>query len=319
MIELFKKLKLPVVTNIEKVNSSQNSVFKVTTIDNIYLVKEYSLDAIKTEKDLELRTKQINISKILNNSGIPTIIPIEFDNKYFIMHNNRYYLIYNYLEYKTLTQDELSIFHIKTLATTLAKLHKTNLQYELPIQYRQINIDYDNYLQIFKNKKETEELYNLMKTNKDKLKKLIKDCNDSLKKVQEDLCVSHNDYKLKNILWHDEKIYLIDFDASSLSNPVVSTLESAFALSIQNKKLNEQYYKIYLKSYIENYGSLKTNFNDALNCAMNGKLQWYEYLLSNYDDEIRIKDSISMTNELLEFMNTKDKQMQIYNDIEYRI
>ena len=112
---------------------------------------------------------------------------------------------------------------------------------------------------------------------------------------------------------------MIDFDASALSNPVVSTLESAFALSIQNKKLNEQYYKIYLKSYIENYGPLKTNFKDALNCAMNGKLQWYEYLLSNYDDPIRVKDSISMTNELLEFINTKDKQLEIYKDIEYRI
>ena len=97
MINLFKQLKLPVVTNIEKVNSSQNSVFKVTTLDNTYLVKEYSLDAIKTEKDLELRTKQINISKILNNSGIPTIIPIEFDNEYFVLYNSRYYLIYNYI------------------------------------------------------------------------------------------------------------------------------------------------------------------------------------------------------------------------------
>lgn len=319
MIELFKQLKLPVVTNIEKVNSSQNSVFKVTTLDNIYLVKEYSLDAIKTEKDLELRNNQINISKILNNSGIPTIIPIEFDNEYFVLYNSRYYLIYNYLDYKTLTQDELSIFHIKTLATTLAELHKTNLHYELPIQYRQINIDYDKYLDIFKNNQEAAELYNILKTNKNKIKGLIDDCNNSLEKIKEDLCISHNDYKLKNILWHDEQIYLIDFDASALSNPVVSTLESAFALSIQNKKLNEQYYKIYLKSYIENYGPLKTSFSDALNCAMNGKLQWYEYLLSNYDDPVRIKDAISMTNELLEFINTKEKQIKIYNDLSYRI
>ena len=116
MEQLFKKINLSNIINIENVDSSQNSVFKITTEDNTYLVKEYSNDAIKTEDDLNKRIKQINLSKILNNSGIPTIIPIEFDNNHFIQNNGKYYLIYNYLDYKTLTSNELTIHHIKTLS-----------------------------------------------------------------------------------------------------------------------------------------------------------------------------------------------------------
>ena len=50
MNELFKQLNLGIITNIEPVDSSQNSVVKITTLDNEYLVKQYSKDAIKNNK-----------------------------------------------------------------------------------------------------------------------------------------------------------------------------------------------------------------------------------------------------------------------------
>lgn len=319
MEKLFNDLKLSPIKNIEPVDSSQNTVFKVTTIDNEYLLKKYSHDAIKDVAELQKRKQQIEISKTLSNSGIPTIIPIEFNGEYFIDYNNHYYLIYNYFEYKTLEEKELNNNYIKILSNTLASMHKLNLKSDLPIQYRNINIDYENYLNKFKDNIKTQELYKLMNDNKKELIDLINNCNNSLPKINENLCISHNDYKLKNILWNNDNIYLIDFDATSLSNPAVSLAESAFALSKQNNNLNITFYKTYIKEYLHTYGLLNTNYNDALNCAMNGKLQWYEYLLSNCDSEIRIQDSISMTKELLLFINTKDEQIKIYNDIIYRI
>lgn len=319
MKELFNLLKLAPITNIEPVDSSQNTVFKISTIDNDYLLKEYSKDAIKNEEDLHTRNVQINISKILNNSGIPTIIPIEFNNEYFINFNNRYYLIYNYFEYKVLEEQDLNNYYIETLASTLASIHKLKLVEDLKVQYKPINIDIDNYLNILSNLPNAKELYNLMLENKDSLKELITNCNNILPKINEELCISHNDYKLKNILWNDNQIYLIDFDASSLSNPAVSLAESSFALSRQNNDINYDFYKLYLKSYIKTYGPLKTNYNNALTCAMNGKLQWYEYLLSNYESDTRIHDAYCMTKELLLFINNKDKLLKIYNDIAYRI
>ncbi len=319
MNELFKKLNLGIITNIEPVDSSQNSVVKITTLDNAYLVKQYSKDAIKNENDLLTRTKQIDISKVLNSSGIPTILPIEFNNENFIHYDNKYYLIYNYLEYKTLSSEELNDYYITTLAETLASLHKLNLHYDLPIQYKTINIDYDAYLTKLNKEDKYKELYKLMLDNKKELTNLINTCNNILPKLNKDLCISHNDYKLKNILWNNEQIYLIDFDASSLSNPAVSLAESAFALSRQKGKVNYDFYKLYLTSYLKTYGTLNTNYSDALTCAMNGKLQWYEYLLNNVDEPNRIDDSISMTKELLSFIDSKEKLLSIYNNITYRI
>lgn len=319
MKELFKELNLGIITKIEPVDSSQNSVHKITTLDNAYLVKEYSKDAIKSEEDLYTRKKQIQISKILNSSGVPTILPIEFNNENFIQYDNKYYLIYNYLEYKTLNVDDLNEYYISTLASTLATLHKLNLHYDLPIQYKEINIDYDAYLNKFSNDDKYKELYQLLLENKTKLTNLINTCNNMLPNINKELCISHNDYKLKNILWNNKQMYLIDFDATSLSNPAVSLAESAFALSRQHGNINYDFYKLFLSTYLKIYGSLKTDYSSALTCAMNGKLQWYEYLLSNTNQDIRIKDSISMTKELLNFIENKEKLLSIYNDIVNKI
>lgn len=321
MKELFKHLNLEEIINIEKVDSSQNSVYKVTTKDNNYLVKEYSDNAISNKEDLITRTKQISISEYLNNSGIKTILPIKFNNEYFINYNNKYYLIYNYLNYKTLNRNELNNTYMKILSNTLASIHKLNLQIELPIQYKTINLNLNTYINKINNNPIYKELYNLLLNTSSKLTKLIDDCNNSIPKIKEDLCISHNDYKLKNILFNNYDIYLIDFDASSLSNPIVSLAESSFALSIQNNEINYDLYKTYIREYLDTYGKPNTSYNDALNCAMNGKLQWLCYLLdeASKENKTRINDSISMINELMIFINNKDKLLDTYNKLNYVI
>ena len=321
MKDLFKQLNLEEILNIEKVDSSQNSVYKVTTKENNYLVKEYSDNAISNKEDLITRTKQINISEYLNNSGIKTILPIKFNNEIFINYNNKYYLIYNYLNYKTLNRDELNNTYMKILANTLASIHKLKLNIDLPIQYKTINLDLTSYINKINNNPLYKDLYNLLLNTSSKLTQLINDCNNSISRIKEDLCISHNDYKLKNILFNEYDIYLIDFDASSLSNPIVSLAESAFALSIQKKEINYNLYKTYIREYLDTYGEPNTSFNDALNCAMNGKLQWLCFLLGEAikNNETRINDSISMINELMIFINNKDKLLDTYNKLNYII
>ena len=106
-----------------------------------------------------LRPLSIKQSQLRPSTVHPTILPIEFDNENFIHHDNKYYLIYNYLEYKTLNSEDLNEYYITTLAQTLASLHKLNLHYDLPIQDKTINIDYDTYLTKFSKEDKYKELY----------------------------------------------------------------------------------------------------------------------------------------------------------------
>lgn len=313
--DLTTKYDLGKIKNIEIFKSSQNKVYKVTTDKNIYAIKEFSKDAISNYYYLKKRKEQLSISKKLNDNKIKSLLPLIFNNKYFISFNKHYYLIYNYLEEKPLTKEEVTIEHIKELAKNQSKIHKLNLESNLPCTYKIIKIDYDKYLK--QSKKIDKELYKVLNENLNVLKIITWNCNRKLRDMKNNLCISHNDYKLLNILWKEYKMTLIDFDATGLSNPTCSLCESAFTFSKYDNHINYEYYKEYLNTYIKHYGKIKENYKDAMYVSFNGKLQWLSYMLSKnkYKKNNYIKETINMINELVLYYNNIDKFNDIYLEI----
>ena len=314
--KIFETLDLGTIKSISYSPSSQNLVHLVKTDKKDYYIKQYSKDAIKNDRDLLNRKRQIAVSEKLKENGVPAILPLSFDNRYFIKYNKDYYLIFEYIGAQPINSSELDTKKVKKLANTLAIIHKLNIQSNLKCQYQKIKIDFKKYLK--KYKRLDKELYNVLNENYLLLEELISNCNKNIPKVKEHLCVSHNDYKLLNILW-DKKdyMYLIDFDATAMSNPTVSFAEAAFALSRQNKILNKDFYKEFLTTYIKKYEELETDFETALNVCMNGKLQWLEYLMSKCTKKNKdaVEGTKSMIKELRLFIDSKENMLEIYNNV----
>ena len=314
IVKIVDKCKLGTIVNIDTFKSSQNSVYKVVTDKNMYVIKEYSMDAISSYYYLKKRKEQIKISEIFKKNSIDTIIPNSYNNQKFVYLNKHYYLIYDYYEQKNKRFEDLDDNDIKKLAYIQAKIHKLNIKSKLPCTYKKIKIN------LFRHKERIKfispELYQILNDNTDKLNKIIDICNSNIKKAKENLCISHNDYKLLNILWKDNDLILLDFDAVGLSNPTCCMCESAFNFSY-NGKINYNFYKIYIKAYIEEYGLIKDDFYQSLFVCLNGKLQWLIYMFSknhlknnNYIDE-----TIMMIKELVLYYNNIEKFYYIYQQI----
>lgn len=306
------------IKEIIKLKSSQNEVYKIITNKNTYVIKEYTKDAIKNYYYLNKRKKQIKISKIFKNNNINTVIPISHNKKDFIYFKKHYYLIYNFYNEKNKSYEEIDIEEIKILANTQAKIHKLNIQENLPCIYKNINIDLNKIIN--KSKKINKELYQKLKTNELKLNKIIHNCNQSIKNIKKNLCISHNDYKLLNILWNQKEIILIDFDATGMSNPTASLCESAFSFSYNKKEINYDFYKNYLKSYIQQYGNIKEDFYESMYASFNGKLQWLTYMLdkNHFKKNNYIKETIEMINELITYYDNLEIFNNIYKEINYK-
>ncbi len=315
IIKIFTVLDLGEIKTISRMNSSQNIIYKVETTNKVYVLKEFTKDSIRNEYDLKKRKRQISISEAYKENGVPTILPIKFDSKYFIKLKRTYYLIYDYYDYKTITPKELDSKKIKKLANTLAIMHKLNIKSDLPCQYKIIKLDYKKYLKKFS--KIDEKLHQTLYDNIFILEKLTSDCNNTLRFVKNNLCISHNDYKLDNILWKKDFMYLIDFDACGMSNPSVSLAECSFSLCIKKNKLDKDLYKDFIKSYLKKYGQLKNNYKDALYVAMNGKLQWLSYLMSKCSkrNTKMVEETISMIKELTLYANNIDEFNKIYSSL----
>ena len=296
------------IISYEKENSSQNDVYKGVTDKDTYIIKEFSKDAIGNYYHLNKRKKQIEISEKLKKHGIQTITPLKLKGNYFFLFNHKYYLIYNYKESKIMEVNNLMPKHISSLAKIQANIHKLKLKTKLPCTYRKVNIDFDKYLLKYKN---DSKVYEVLLKNKEKLEDLISCCNSNITEMKNKLCISHNDYKPKNILWSQDRPILIDFDAMGLVNHACALSESAFTFSNLETNINYDYYKLYLKEYISVYGSFKEDYKKALYVSMNGKIRWYMYLLSKNDKE----GIISMTNELALFYDNIDKFYSIYENV----
>lgn len=313
--KIFDTLNLGTPNQITIIESSQNIAYKVETLDKTYVLKEYTKDAIRNENDLRKRKRQVSICERFKENGVPTILPLKFNSKYFICYKKTYYLVYDFVSYKTLEPNEVDNKKIKKLANTLAIMHKLNIKSELPCQYKTIKIDYNKYLK--KYKKLDEELYKILYDNYFELDGLTAQCNNSIRFVKNNLCVSHNDYKLKNILWEKDYMYLIDFDACGMSNPSVSLAECAFSLSRKNNKIDKDLYKDFIKTYVKKYGNLTNSYKDALAVAMNGKLQWLEYIMSKCSKKNHkyIEDTKSMIKELVLYTQSIDELNSIYQSV----
>ena len=310
--KIFNVLNLGELNEITPIESSQNIVYKVDTINKSYILKEYSKDAIKNEYDLRKRKRQISVSEKFSENGVPTILPLKFNSKYFICYKKTYYLVYDYCDYEILEPKNLDNKKIKKLANTLAIMHKLNIKSELPCQYKQIKIDFNKYLK--KYKRIDNELYKILYDNYFILEGLTTNCNNNIRYIKNNMCVSHNDYKLKNILWQKDFMYLIDFDACAMVNPSVSLAECAFSLARKNNKVDKDMYKEFLKVYLKKYGALPNTYKDALIVAVNGKLQWLEYLMSkcSKNNSKAIEDTINMIKELVLYANNIDELNSIY-------
>ena len=308
---LFNYLKLENILEIVRCESSQNIVYK---INNKYIVKKFSHDAIGNRKDLNKRKLQIEVSEILRENNIKTITPLKFKNKYFIYFKGDYYLIYNYFNYQTLDRKDINDKKIVVMGSTMANIHNLNIVNNLPCSYSKIDINLDNYLN--KVKKYDIDQYNLVLKNKLKLMKLINEVNDSLRKIKKNkLCISHNDYKYLNMLWNKNDLYLLDFDACGMSLPNVALVEAAYALSLNHNQLDLRHYKLFLKSYLSIRNINEEEYDLGIKMAMNCKLQWLNYMISktlkrrdsDMDEGIRY-----MINELVTFQNNKLKMMNAY-------
>jgi len=313
--KILDKYNLGNLSNIELLKSHQNKVYKVITDKGIYVVKEYSKDAIGSYSYLKIRKEQIRISEILKKNNINTIIPITYRRRKFMLYNKHYYLIYNYSDGKVKDKKDITIDNIKMLALTQSKIHKLNINSSLKCSYRYINIDIDKQLSMLS--KINKDLYNKLNDNKEILNTIISNCNKYIENMYSNLCVSHNDYKLLNVLWENEKIVLIDFDAVGLSNPTCSLCESAFTFSNYDNYIKYDYYEEYLKTYIDEYGLIDEDYNEALYVSFNGKLQWLDYMFSknHLEKDNYIMDSINMINELVLYYNNIEKFNDIYRGI----
>ena len=318
--EFCKKYNLGNVINITKLTGGlMHKMFKVETDKGIYAIKILNSEVMLRDNAYDNFVVSEKISNFAKDNGINVSNALIINNNFINKHNNDYYMVFNYVEGKTLTDKEITIQHCKKIGNVLAQIH--NLDYkkiglEGKIKKEEYNVDWESYM--------NNENFNKM-PYKDKYLKnyikydsLLKRCIAIYNESNNTISICHRDLDPKNVMWNNNEPIIIDWESASLSNPHRELIETAISWSgfLSNEFSIEKF-----KSLIKEYIKIKTTKYDSdsmIYSNLISKFWWLDYnikrslgIITNDNEEIilgqlevnKTIDEINRYLKLIDVMN----------------
>ncbi len=276
------KYQLGTVIDIEKLNGGlMHKMFKVKTTTATYAIKVLNSEVMNREEAYNNFVVSEKISNLAKENNIPVSSAISIDGNYLTEFENTYYMVFDYVDGKILSDDEITVEHCKKIGKILAKIH--NLDYkklnltEEKIEYKRL-YDWEGYaLEVNFNKMSYKEEY--LKNYK-KYNSILKRVNERLNNTNTVSTVCHRDMDPKNVMWNQEKPIVIDWESATLSNPHQELLETALSWSgFLTDNFNEEKFKAVFLEYQKLRDIKDIDWYDIISGNLVGRFEWLKYNL----------------------------------------
>lgn len=284
------------INNIDKVTGGlSHRMYKVETDKGIYAVKELNSGVMKREKAYSNFVFSEKVTDIVKENGISAIGALKLNNDIMLKIDDSYFMVFEWLEGRILTAEEITEKHCEIIGKMLAKIHNIDFSKIEDNERKNIETEYFDWNKYIPFAEEQNKPYiKELKENVELLYELNKNSVEALEYAKNNLVISHTDLDRKNVMWQDEKAFIIDWEASGYINPTIELIQVAWYWSggdIENIDYNK--FEKVINSYKQNYkGNIDKNIDILINADIYGGLAWIEYNLkrslsigNNYDNE----------------------------------
>ena len=317
------------VKEINKVRGGlSHRMYKVVTDKGIYAIKELNSGVMKRKEAYSNFIFSEKVSEIAMQNGITAIGALKLNNEVITQIDDNYYMIFEWLDGKTLKADEITEKHCEIIGEILAKIHNIDFTEIEDEKRKNIDLEYFEWNKYCNLAEKHNKVYaNLLKQNIDLLYKLNEKSIKALEYANRDLIISHTDLDRKNVMWQEDKPFIIDWEASGYINPTIELIQVAWYWSggdVENIDYN--IFGILIRSYKKYYkGNIDKNAEELVYADNYGGLGWLNYNLkrslcieNNYEqDEIELAESevIQSINEIKYNYKQIDNIIKIINSI----
>lgn len=270
------------VKSITKITGGlSHRMYKVVTNKDIYAIKELNAGIMKRPEAYSNFVFSEKVADIAKENEIPAIGAIKLENNDIMKKiNNRYFMVFNWIEGKILQAEEITKEHSKIMGETLAKIHNIDFSEIEDDERKNINIklfNWNNYLELAK--KQNKLYVDTLGQNIDLLYKLNQKANEAIKYANSNLIISHIDLDRKNVIWQEHKPFIIDWEASGYINPTIELIQVAWYWSggdIEN--LDDKKFEIVVNTY-KKYAKKKIdeNIEKLIYADIYSGLEWINY------------------------------------------
>lgn len=255
-------------------------IYAIETTQGRYAIKALNPQIMLRPVAMQNFIKSERIANIAvnNTSALPAK---KFNDTFMQEIDNQFYLVFDWVDGKSLKPNEINIVHCEKIGAILADIHMTDFS-ELGI----INdwsdnarlTDWNYYLQ--KGQENNTVWVNLLLENIDKLYDWNAQANKSARLLTSDMVISHRDLDPKNVMWNQDNPIIIDWESAGYINPMQDLTETAIYWS-ENEigSIDKERFLAFIGGYKRRYGTLQANWRMALVNGFLGKLGWLEYSL----------------------------------------
>lgn len=258
-----------------------HKMYKVETDLGIYAIKILNPEVMNRKDAFVNYEISEKISNLADKNNLSVSSAKIFENKFILSYEDNYLMVFDFINGKTLNDDEITNIHCEKIGEVLAKIH--NLKYaELnlddEIREDKFRIDWIRLLEIAKEK--DVKYLDVLEKNINVYEELFIKCIKSYNENNEELAICHKDMDPKNVMWKNEEPIIIDWESAKLSNPNRDLIETALNWSgFLSDNFKEEKFIYILKGYKKYRKINSVNWNGIIIGNLIGRFGWLDYNL----------------------------------------
>lgn len=257
-------------------------IWRVNTDNGSYAIKQLApIIDFTDERMVSKYELSETIASRFKQLGIPAVCALKKSGKCLTLIDNTGYLVYHWMEGKSIGRYEVSDVHSIKIAKIMAELHRIDMQVpEIAPPRFDIHTNETIVNAIEKVAAIKSPCATVLRENEN----LLFSVNDSYRSIipllKEYTVVTHGDLDQLNVLW-DKTLqpFLIDWESVRKINPTREIIRTSLDWSgLGTEKFSLPNYVLMLQTYIESGGILDLNLvNAALNSIFGSGINWMLY------------------------------------------
>ena len=308
------------VINITKISGGlMHKMFKVETDKGIYCVKVLNPEVMSRKEAYGNFVVSESVSNLAKKNGIPVSSALDIDGNYLTKLDDMYYMVFDYVEGKTLKDDEITALHCKKIGNVLAHIHSLDYK-EIGlepnvVEYKRL-YDWESYIN---NPNFNKMSYkNVFLKNYKKYNSMLKRANQRFNATNKNQTICHSDMDPKNVMWNNDNPIIIDWECARVANPERELLEDALCWSgfLSNNFSEEKFIAIF-KEYSKYRNIEGIEWYNVICGNLVGRFGWLKYnlerslgIVSNDEEEMKLAE-----NEVVKTIDEINRYLDLIGDM----
>ena len=254
-----------------------HKMYHVRTDEGEFAVKLLNPDVMKRPEALRNMINSEIVSNALKDV-VPLVAAKCFDGKYIIELDGSFYVIFDWIEGKSIFVPDILEHHCAKVGRILGKIHATDIKVDSIEKSHDIRGEYDWKMLLEKAKQCNAECYSVLQENLADIMRWDNHVVSGLPEVSQDQVIGHRDLDPKNIIWKNAELYIIEWEAAGYVNPFQELIEVLnYWISDETGKYNKAKFDALMKAYTESMDIGNVNWDAVMACSFDGMLGWLEY------------------------------------------